>query len=805
MDKFRQDIRFGLRMLLRSPGFTFIAIAALAIGIGANTAIFSVVNGVLLKALPYSNPDELAMVWVDNRRQGIREDITSWPNFVDWRDQNHTFQAMSGYRPYQTNLTGDGEPEELLATQVTTNFFSLMNVKPIHGRAFSPDEEQPGKDNIAVLSYSLWQRRFGSDPSIINKTILLNGTSILVVGVAPKGFEFPDKVDLWTPLAPNERTRAARGAFWLPVIGRMKPGVRGEQAQADMNVIARRLEEQYPNNNSGFGINVVPLYEQTVGNVRQALLILLGAVGFVLLIACANVANLMLARATSRYREIAVRAALGAGRGRIILQLLTESILLSVVASALGVLLAVWGINGLLRIAPENLPRLGNVGIDARVLAFTAGLAILTAIIFGLVPALQASRLDLNEALKEGGRTDTAGRRAKLVRNGFVVLEIALAIVLLVGAGLLIRSFANLKGVDPGFRTDRILTAQLRLPRTKYPEGPQVAAFYQQVLDRLRALPDVEGASATSGILLPKLANSGTFSIEGKPQPNDDQRLELPFDAVVPDYFKLMGIELLRGRAFNEHDTASSLLVVIINETMERRYFPNEDPIGRRLTFGDGDSNSRWMTIVGVVKDTKRQGLSSPIRIESFMPHTQRPSRAMELVVRTRNEPRALAKSFREAVWSIDRDLPIPKVQTMDDIFAGAIAEQRLNTMLLGMFAGVALLLAAVGIYGVMSYATSQRMHEMGIRVALGASKRDILKLVVGQGMLLALAGVAAGIIASLLLARVLRTLLFGISSTDLVTYATTPAILIVVAFVACYLPARRATRVDPISTLRYE
>ncbi len=474
-------------------------------------------------------------------------------------------------------------------------------------------------------------------------------------------------------------------------------------------------------------------------------------------------------------------------------------------ASALGVLLAVWGINGLLRIAPENLPRLGNVAIDGRVLAFTAGLAILTAIVFGLVPALQASRLDLNEALKEGGRTDTAGGRAKIVRNAFVVLEIALAIVLLVGAGLLIRSFANLKRVDPGFRTDRLLTAQLRLPRTKYPEGPQVAAFYQQLLDRLRALPDAEGASATSGILLPKLANSGSFSIEGKPQEPQEQRLELPFDAVVPDYFKMMGIELLRGRAFNEHDVTNSLPVVIINDTMVRRYFQHEDPIGRRLTFGDANDNPRWMTIVGVVKDTKRQGLSSPIRIEAFMPHTQMPARAMELVVRTKNDPQALARSFREAVWAIDRDLPIPKIQTMDDIFAGAIAEQRLNTMLLGMFAGVALLLAAVGIYGVMSYATSQRMHEMGIRVALGASRKDILRLIVGQGMLLALTGVAAGVVASLLLARVMQTLLFGISTTDLVTFVTTPVILIFVALVACYLPARRATRVDPISTLRYE
>jgi len=805
MDRFLQDLRYGLRLLIRSPGFALIAITALAIGIGANTAIFSVVNGVLLKALPYDNPDELTMVWLDNRRQSIHEDITSWPNYIDWRDQNTTFQAMAGYRPGRRNLTGQGEPEELVSCGVTENFFSLMRVSAVQGRTFTPEETQPGKDSVVVLSFGLWQRRFGGDPEILSKTIQLNGTPLQVVGIAPRGFDFPSKVDVWTPLAPDDRTKAARGSFWLPVVGRMKSGITRERAQADMDIIGRRLEDQFPNINKGYGVNVVPLYHHTVGDIKLALWLLLGAVGLVLLIACANVANLMLARGTARHREIAVRAAMGAGRGRIIAQLLTESIILALVASLLGVLLAVWGINLLTKIAPANLPRITDVQIDGRVLLFTVVVGLATSVIFGLLPALQASWLDLNHALKEGGRSETGGRRAKLLRSAFVVIEIALAIVLLVSAGLLIRSFSRLKRVDPGFRTDHVLTAQLALPRTKYRDGAQVHQAYQQLIDRLRALPDVQGVSATTQILMPKITSSSSFTIEGRPNEPDEQRQELPMDAIFPDYFSVMGIQLLKGRSFTEQDSRESLPVAIINDAMVRRYFPNDDPLGKRFTFGDGRPQSNWMTIVGVVKDTKRQGLSSPVRMESFLPHAQNPSSQMEIVIHTKNDPSSLSKAFRDVVRQFDPDLPVRKIQTMEDIFATSIAEQRLNTLLFGLFGGIALVLAAIGIYGVMSYATNQRLHEMGIRIALGATRRNIVRLVVGQGMVLALAGVAIGLVGAFAAARVLRNLLFEIGTTDIVTFAITPVILIAVALLACYLPARRATKVDPISTLRYE
>ena len=805
MDRFLQDLRYGLRLLTRNPGFALIAIAALAIGIGANTAIFSVVNGVLLKALPYDKPDELAMVWLDNRRQSIHEDITSWPNYTDWRDQNTTFQGMAGYRPGRRNLTGQGEPEELLSCAVTENFFSLMRVSAIQGRTFTPDETQPGKDRVAVLSHGLWQRRFGSDPAILTKTIQLNGTPMQVVGVAPRGFDFPSKIDVWIPLAPDDRTKAARGAFWLPVVGRMKAGVTRERAQADMDIIGRRLEEQFPNINKGYGVNVVPLYQHTVGDIKLALWLLLGAVGLVLLIACANVANLMLARGTARHREIAVRAALGAGRGRIIAQLLTESIIIALAASLVGVVLAVWGIDLLTRIAPANLPRIGDVRIDGRVLAFTAIVGLATALIFGLVPALQASWLDLNHALKEGGRSESGGRRAKALRSAFVVLEIAMAIVLLVSAGLLIRSFSQLKRVDPGFRTDHILTGQLALPRTKYRDGAQVNQAYQQLIDRLRALPDVHGVSATTQILMPKVTSSSSFSIEGRPNEPDEQRQELPMDSVFPAYFSVMGIQLMKGRIFTEQDSREAPRVTIVNETFVRRYFPNEEPLGKRITFGDGGPQTNWMTIVGVVKDTKRQGLASPIRMESFLPHAQSSAGAMEIVLHTKNDPTSLSKAFRDVIREFDPDLPVRKIQTMEDIFATSIAEQRLNTMLFGLFAGMALLLSAIGIYGVMSYATNQRLHEMGIRIALGATRRNIVRLVVGQGMLLALTGMALGLVGAFAAARVLRNLLFEVSTTDAFTFVITPAILMGVALLACYLPARRATKVDPISTLRYE
>jgi putative ABC transport system permease protein len=797
-------MRYGLRMFLKNPVFTAVAVITLALGIGANTAIFSVINGVLLSPLPYAGPDQLAMVWVDNRQQGVRDDTTSFPDFLDWRDRNKTFQGMSGIRDHGVCLTGVGEPEVLRAAAVSSNFFQLMGVNPAQGRGFTSEEERPSKVKVIVLGHGLWQRRFGADPGILNKTIMLNYEPRLVVGIMPPGFQFPNKAELWAPLAPNEGLRATRGAFWLPVVGRLKAGVTRAQAQADMDLIASQLEQQYPDTNAGIGVNVVLLKDQVVGNIRTLLLVLLCAVAFVLLIACANVANLLLARAAARQREVAVRATLGATRPRTVRQLLTESLLLSVVGGALGLLLAWWGLASLLKFSPANIPRLDNVHLDARALCFTFGLSLLTGVIFGLAPALQTSQIDIGETLKEGSRS-SGGLRMQRVRSAFIVAEVALALVLLIGAGLLIRSFWHLRQISPGFKPEHLLTLQLGLPRNKYPEGDPVVTFYQQLQERLAAIPGVESSSATSAVMLPKLPNSGSFSIKNRPSDPRERLVELPFDSILPNYFQTMGIQLLRGRAFTAQDAGGAPAVAIVNETFAKHYFPNDDPIEKQFAFGDANVKPNWIRIVGVVRDTKRQGLDAPIRIESWMPHAQMPSDSMHVVVRTAGDPQALIGAVREAVWSLDRDLPILQIQTMEQILAEAVAQRRLNMFLLGLFAAVALILAAIGIYGVMSYVVTQRTHEIGIRMALGAQIGDVIRLVVGQGMRLALLGVGIGLIATLALTRLMATLLFSVSATDPLTFIAIAVLLLAVALLACWIPARRAAKVDPVIALRFE
>jgi len=803
-----QDLRYGARMLLKNPGFTLIAVLTLALGIGANTAIFSVINGVLLSALPYPHPEQLAMVWCDNRRQGIPDDITSYPNFVDWRDRNKTFQGMAGVTSDRYNLTGTGEPEEIRGATVSINFFQLIGVNPMLGRVFTAEEEQPGRDKVVVLSHSLWQRRFGGNPGILNKTISLSDETYLVVGIMPPGFQFPENTEIWGPLAPDEGMRSdkARFGFFLPVVGRLKPGVTRAQAQADLDVVANQIEKQFPDM-AGYGVNVVPVLENTVGPIRRALMILFVAVLFVLLIACSNVANLLLARATVRQREVAVRAALGAGRWRIVRQLLTESMLLAALGGALGVLLAWWGLRLLVDLSPANIPRLENIRLDGRVLWFTLALSLLTGLIFGLAPALQTSHLKLSEALKEGARTGAggAGRHAQRIRGIFIVAEVALTLALLVGAGLLVRSFWRLQHINPGFRTDHLLTLRVTLWGSKYRQGAQAVSFYDRLQERLAALPGVVSASATSDIMLRRLATSASFTIENRPRDPGELALELPFDRAQPNYFQTMGVQLLRGRAFTAQDTRENPRVAIVNETFVKRYFPNDDPVGKRFTFGGGGPNARWITIVGVVRDTKRQGVDQPVRIESWMPLAQMPSGSMDVVLRTTGDPLALSNAVREAVWSIDRDLPIPSIQTMEQILSERVAQRRLNMLLLGLFALVALVLAAVGIYGVMSYAVTQRTHEIGVRVALGAQTRDVLRLVVGQGMMLALAGVVIGLIATFILTRLMATLLFGVSATDPITFAAIAVLMLGVALAACYIPARRAAKVDPMIALRCE
>jgi putative ABC transport system permease protein len=588
------------------------------------------------------------------------------------------------------------------------------------------------------------------------------------------------------------------------VVGRLKPGVTRAQAQADLDVIANQIERQFPDM-AGYGVNVVPVLEQTVGAIRRALLIMFVAVLFVLLIVCANVANLLLARAASRRREVAVRAALGAGRWRIVRQLLTESMLLAVLGGALGVLLAWWGLRLLVDLSPANIPRLENIRLDGRVLWFTLGLSLLTGLIFGLAPALQTTHLKLGETLKEGGRTGAGGRRAQRIRGSLIVTEVALTLALLVGAGLLVRSFWRLQQVDPGFKTDHLLTLRLTLPSSRYTDGAQAVSFFERLQERLAALPGVEAASAATDIMLRRLATSGGFTIENRPRDPSELALELPFDRVQPNYFQTMGIQALRGRAFTAQDGRGSPRVAIVNETFVKRYFPSEDPIGKRFNFGGAGPNAQWIAIVGVVRDTKRQGVDQPIRIESWMPLAQMPARSMEVALRTTGDPLALSSSVREAVWSLDRDLPIPKIQTVEQILSARVAQRRLNVLLLGLFALVALILAAVGIYGVMSYTVTQRTNEIGVRMALGAQTSDVVGLVLKQGMMLTLAGVAIGFVATFALTRLMVSLLFGVSATDPITFAAIAALLIGVALAACWIPARRATKVDPIVALRCE
>jgi putative ABC transport system permease protein len=790
-----QDLRYGVRMLRKNPGFTFVAVLTLSLGIGANTAIFSVVNGVLLNALPYPQPEQLTMVWPDT------EGSASYPNFVEWRDRNHTFEGMAGMATRGFNLTDGGEPEEIRATRVSANFFQLMGVNPARGRGFTSEEDQPGRDGVVILSHGLWQRRFGGDPGILNQAISLNGIPNIVVGIMPPGFKFPEKTELWKPLAPNEGDRTSRGFLWFNVVGRLKPGVSRSAAQADLDVVAKQIASQLgpPKNRfvAGYYVEVVPLLEHTVGSIRRNLMILFGVVLLVLLIACANVANLLLARAASRQREVAVRAALGAGRWRIVRQLLTENLLVAVLGGALGVLLAWLGLRLLPDLSPANIPRLENIRLDGRVLWFTFALSLLTGLIVGLAPALQTTQIELSRTLKEGGSTGACGGRAQRIRGVFVVAEVALTLALLIGAGLLLRSFWRLQQVNPGFKTDHLLTLRLTLLRSKYPER-QVAPFFEQLQERLSALHGVEAVSAATD-----RPHSGAFTVENRP-PNEEE-LELPFSAVQPNYFQTMGIPLLKGRAFTVEDARGSPEVAIVNETFVNRYFLNEDPVGKRFTFGDAGPSAQWITIVGVVRDTRRRGLDQPIRLESWMPHTQRPLSSMEVVLRTTGDPLALSRAVREAVWSLDRSLPIPSIQTMEQILSESVALRRLNMLLLGLFALVALMLTAVGIYGVMSYAVTQRTHEIGIRMALGARGADMLRMVVWQGMSLALIGVALGLAAALALTRVMEHLLFNVKANDPATFAGISLLLISVALLAAYLPARRATKVDPMVALRHE
>lgn len=806
METLLQDIRYALRVFAKQPGFTAIAMLTLALGIGANTTIFSVVNSILLKPLPYREPDRLAMVWMDNSRINVKEDWHSYPNYVDYRDNSQTFEDIAIFNNRSLNLTGDGEPERIVGAHGSANLFTVLGVEPLRGRTFTTEEEEQGKDLVVVLGYNLWQRRFAGDPDIVGKQISLNGVNREVIGVMPQGFNFPRKeTEMWVPPGLTQQRRQARNSFWIQAIGRLKPNVTVPQAQADMATIAADIVARNPQS-EGYGVNIVSYHEQIVGNVKPALLVLLGAVAFVLLIACTNVANLLLSRAAARERETSIRMALGAGRGRLVRQFLTESALLALISGAVGVALAYWGLNALIALAPRDVPRLDQIGIDGRVLGFSLLISVVTAIVFGLVPALQASKPDLNESLKEGGRGSTTGVQGKRVRNALVIAEVAIALVLLIGAGLMIRSFLYLQQVNVGFNPDNLLTMRVQLSGTKYREGAAAVDFYQRLLQRIEGLPGIESAGAVTDIFLSQTPTSTNFSIEGRPDPPPNEMVEVPVDVATPGFFKAMGIQLIKGRFFEDRDGRDAPPVVIINEKMARQFWPDEEPLGKRLKYGDQSSRDTWKEVIGVIADVRRTGFDHDVRPENYLPLAQEPTDGLALVIRTASaEPEKLAGTIRAAVADIDRDQPVFEIKTMDATLGDMRAQRRLNMILFAIFAVVALLLASVGIYGIISHSVTQRTHELGVRMALGARTVDVLGLVLRQGMGLSLAGIGIGLVAAFALTRVMASLLYGVSATDPITFVALAATLALVALAASYIPARRATKIDPIVSLRYE
>ncbi|HYP29038.1 MAG TPA: ABC transporter permease [Blastocatellia bacterium] len=807
MESLIQDIRYGIRLLAGKPGFTAVAAIALALGIGANTAIFSVVNKVLLNPLPYKDPDRIMMVWEENAKSGYPIDTPSPANFISWKEQNQVFEDMAAFDDATFSLTGGGEPEKITGDLVSASFFPILGVDPIFGRVFSPEEDVPGANRVVIISHGIWQRRFGSDREILGKTLTLDGQSYSVIGVMPPQFEFLGRgSELWVPIAFTQEEAAARGNHYLEVIARTRPGVTREQAQADMSLIAERLQQEFPLTNTSVGAVVIPLHEQIVGDIRPALLILMGAVGFVLLIACANVANLLLARAAVRQKETAIRTALGAGRARLVRQFLTESVLLSGLGGVLGLVISIVGVKVLVSFVPDSISQAKEVTLDAKVLLFTFGISMLTGVIFGLIPALQASRPNLNETLKEGGRDSSAGASGSRARNILVVSEIGLALVLLIGAGLMINSFLKLLSVDPGFRTDSMLTAKIILPDSKYPGRIERAAFFRQLLERVGSLPGVEAAGLTTSLPLTSKGNSLGIAVEGRPEPPPDEVPIIVTRVINPDYFRTMSIPLLQGRIFSEQDSENAPFVVIIDEAMARKLWPDEDPIGRRIKMGGYNSTSPWRSVVGVVKEVRQFELDAAPRPQMYVPFPQTGVFApQDLVLRTSGDPLSMVSAVRSEVWAIDKDQPISTVRTMEDIMAASVAKQRFNMLLLGIFAVVALVLAAVGIYGVMSYLVTQRTREIGLRMALGAQRSDVLKLVVGQGFKLVAIGVALGLFASFALTRYMSSLLFGVSTTDPVTFVVISVTLIAIALLASYIPARRATQIDPMRALHYE
>lgn len=813
METIWQDIRYALRMLLKAPSFSIIATIALALGIGANTAIFSVVNAVLLRPLPFPNSEQLMMVWETDKTRGMARGSASYLNFADWRDQNRVFEHMAAFHNNDFILTGRGESSRLQGAVVSADLFPLLGIAPMIGRGFLPDEDKPGDTGrVVILSQELFQKRFNSNLGVLNQPMVLDGKNYTIVGVMPRAFQFPiqnEPVELWTTFAVDregkEPITEERGAHYLQVIARLKPGVAKEQAQAEMTSISARLEQQYLDKNLHKGTRIEPALEALVGDVRPALLILLGAVACVLLIACANVANLLLARAMTRHKEMAIRSALGASRLRVVRQLLTESIILSLAGGALGLILAVWWSDLLVALGKEEIPRALQVGLDWRVLGFTLVVSILTGVIFGLAPALHSSKTELTETLKEGGRGSGEGARRNRVRGVLLVTELAIAVVLLVGAGLLIQSLWRLRQVSPGFNPQNVLTFTVGIPEVKYPTAKQ-AQFYQDLVARLESLPGVRSASTVIPLPLSGDAFMLSFETEGRPVAKGD-RPAADFFAISAGYFKTMGISLLKGRVFTDRDDKEAPGVIIVNQAFARKFFPDEDPIGKHIkpAISTDESQPALREIVGVVADVKNRNLSSAWRPGFFVPQAQIPFNQMTVLIKTDNDPHNLITAAQNEVTSMDRELPVFNLKTMDDYLAASVAAPRFNTMLLGIFAAVALVLTIVGLYGVMSYSVAQRRNEIGLRMALGAQTRDVLRLIVSQGFKLVILGLAIGLAGAFALMRVMASLLFGVTTKDPLTFAVVAVLLGFTTLIACYIPARRAARIDPMEALRYE
>ena len=806
MESLFSDFRYAVRNLIKRPGFTAIAVVTLAVGIGANSAIFSGVYALILKPLEFPDLDRIVTVWDKNPSRGVERNEVSMANYLDWKAQSQSFEHLALERWWSSNLTGGDTPERVQGQLVTADFFDVVGVKPFKGRAFLEDENQPGKDGVAIITYSLWQKRFGSDPNILDKTVMTNGIARKVVGVLPAEFNYPKGSEIYAPIALTPEIIKSRRFHTYYVIGKLKPNVTLRTAQAEMDTITARLAAQYPEANTGLGANVFPVVADTVRVYSTAMWVMMAAVGFVLLIACANVANLMLARASGRRKELALRAAIGATRWRIIRQLLVEAFIIALLGGAAGVVVAFWGID-LLRAgnpgeAAQYAPGWNHFGINIPVLLFTFGISLLSGVLFGLAPAWHFSKPDLNDALKEGGRQGTPA--SQRLRSALVVAEVALSLMLLIGAGLMFRSFVALLNTSPGFNPEGVLTMVLNLPATQYKEDAQRAAFYSELIQRVQKLPGVQSAAVVSHVPLGGSNASNSFLIEGAPEPKPGQENEGRYRVCSPDYFQTMGISLLKGRTFNDQDRAESKPVIIVNETLARRYWPNGDALGKRMRFEGPVDKNPWREVVGIVQDVKHE-LNLPVTPDYYLPHAQDSWGGMVFVARTTVDPASMSAAIRKEVLAIDKNQPVFDVKTMNEVRAISVAVYSFGSATMAIFALVALLLAAVGIYGVMAFAVTQRTQEIGIRMALGARAIDVLTLVVRSGMFLAAVGIVIGLVGALAITRLLASLLFGVSPTDLLTFGLVTMGLLLVAVFACYIPARRATKVDPLVALRYE